>query len=262
MMIDYGLAQQGYADDESVDEQGHFTNSAAAITDLDGDGQGEVIVLGSVQNAAQDDRFRGVAVWVMEHDGTRPAAWQQPFQAHDYLWGLWDVDGQNVVGITNQVSLAELFPERPGPEIVFAGFDGHLHAIDSEAQEIWSVPYALQAEVGTGGVVIADLSGDGVPEIVLTTYSSQNDLSSLFVFDAGGNLLHQVPLPDRGAMPVPTIGDADGDGTLDIVVSTKGGEDGQPQGLVYEVAGATDNCVLWPTGRGNYRRDGYLPPAE
>jgi len=258
MMVDYRLAQQGYADDESIDEQGHFTNSAAAIADLDGDGTGELIVLGSVQNAAQDDRERGVALWVMRSDGTRPAGWEAPPRMGDYRWGLWD-GGDNVVGITNQVSLADLDPDRPGPEMVFAGFDGRIWAVDASAQPIWSHPYTDQAEVGTGGVVIADLSGDGVPEIVFATYSTATGQSALFVLDAAGDRHHEIPLPDRGAMPVPTIADADGDGVLDIVVSTKGGTDGQPQGLVYSVPGSSANCLAWPTGRGNYRRDGYLP---
>jgi len=30
--------------------------------------------------------------------------------------------------------------------------------------------------------------------------------------------------------------------------------------VVYEVAGSSGNCLAWPTGRGNYRRDGFLPP--
>ena len=259
MMVDYALAQQGYADDEAVDEQGHFTNSAAAIADLDGDGTGELIVLGSVQNAAQDDRERGVALWVMRHDGTRPDAWIAPPRFADYLWGLWDAP-DNVVGVTNQVTVADLDPDRAGPELVFAGFDGRVHAVDARGEPLWSHAYTDELAVGTGGVVVADLSGDGVPEVVFASYATTTGRSNLFVLDAAGNRLHAIPLPDRGAMPVPTIGDADGDGALDIVVSTKGGEDGQAQGLVYAVPGSSDNCLLWPTGRGNLRRDGYVPP--
>ncbi len=257
MMVDYRLAQQGYADDESVDEQGHFTNSAPAIADLDGDGTRELILLGSVQNTAQDDRERGVALWVMHHDGTRPAAWESPPRFADFLSGLWDYGG-NVVGITNQPTVVELDPARAGKEIVFAGFDGHIHAVDAQGGRVWSQRYTTSATVATGGVVVADLSGDGVPEIVFATYST-GDANQLWVLDAAGNVLHMVPLPGRGAMPVPSIGDADADGDLDIVVSLKDGEDRGPLVLVFEVAGSSANCLLWPTGRGNLRRDGYIP---
>jgi hypothetical protein len=58
-------------------------------------------------------------------------------------------------------------------------------------------------------------------------------------------------------MPVPSIGDVDGDGTLEIVVSLKDDEDGDDL-LVYTVPGSRDNCLLWPTGRGNLWRNGTL----
>jgi hypothetical protein len=63
-------------------------------------------------------------------------------------------------------------------------------------------------------------------------------------------------------MPVPTIADVDRDGDLDIVVSLKDGEDRVRSVLVYSVDGSSENCLSWPTGRGNYRRDGYVPPAR
>ena len=257
-MVDYALAQQGYADNQATDEQAHFTNSAPAIADLDGDGTGELIVLGSVQNAAQSDRERGVGLWVVRADGTRPEPWVAPPRFPDFLSGLWDY-GNNVVGITNQVTVAELDPARAGPELVFAGFDGRIHAVDARGQVIWQRTYTTSATVATGGVVVADLSGDGVPELVFATYSTGGG-GHLVILDAAGNELHRTPLSGRGAMPVPTIADVDGDSDLDIVVSLKDGEDRVRQVEVYEVAGSTSNCLLWPTGRGNYRRDGYLPP--
>jgi hypothetical protein len=257
-MVTYRLAQQGYADDEDVDEQAHFTNSAPVIADLDGDGTGELIVLGSIQNAAQTDRERGVGLFVANRNGTRPAGWTQPPRFPNYRGGLWD-GTDNIVGITNQVSVAELDPGRPGPELVFAGFDGEIHAVDASGMTMWSHPYTGSDTTWTGGIVIADLSGDGVPELVLATYGP--DGGDLIVFDAAGNELHRLPLGGRGAMPVPTIADADADGDLDIVVSLKDGEDRVRQVLIYEVSGSSTNCVLWPTGRGSYRRDGWLPPG-
>jgi hypothetical protein len=259
---DYAEAQQGYSDDEPNSNQAHFTNSAPAIADLDGDGVHDLIVLGSVQNTSQDDRFRGVGLWALHNDGTRLDAWITPFHAPEYRAGLWDFDGTNVVGATNQVSVADIDPERGGPELVFAGFDGRIHAVDAGAQEIWATQYTDSDRVLTGGVAVADLSGDGSPEIVFASYSPDENRSALFILDAGGNELFEIALPARGAMPVPTIDDADADGTLDIVVSLKDGEDMVQQVLVYQVPGSSANCMPWPTGRGSYRRDGYVPSGS
>lgn len=140
---------------------------------------------------------------------------------------------------------------------MFAGFDGAIHAVDARGQPMWDRTYTTSAETWTGGIAVADLSGDGSPELVFTTYGTGG--GDLFVLDAGGNIVHQLPLGGRGAMPVPTIADVDGNGTLDIVVSLKDAEDRVQSVVVYEVAGSADNCVLWPTGRGDLRRDGFVP---
>ncbi len=256
-MLDYAEAQQGYADDEASANQAHFTNTAPAITDVDGDGTNEIVMLGSVQNAAQDDRERGVVLFVVRNDGTRPDAWIEPFHAPDFIDGLWD-PGDNVVATTNQVTVADIDPDSPRAEFVFAGFDGKIHAVSSDNRELWTQTFSTVPLVFTGGVVVADLSGDGRPEIVFATYSTNTDVGELFVLDAGGGILHRVALPDRGGMPVPTIADIDGDGTLEIVVSLKDGVDRERQVLVFNVPGSSDNCLLWPTGRGNLERTGLL----
>ncbi len=46
-------------------------------------------------------------------------------------------------------------------------------------------------------------------------------MSFLYILDATGKLQQQVPLSGRGAMPVPTVADVDGDGQLEIIVSLK-----------------------------------------
>ncbi|HWU89879.1 MAG TPA: PQQ-binding-like beta-propeller repeat protein [Kofleriaceae bacterium] len=256
-MVDYDLAQQGYANDESRDEQAHFTNTAPTIADLDGDGSPELISLGSIQNAAQTDRERGVGLFVARCDGTRPDAWITPPRFPDYRGGLWD-GGDNIVGITNQVTVANIDPGHPGPELVFAGFDGRIHAVDARGTKLWTRTYTGASDVWTAGIVAADLSGDGSPELVFTTYGPSG--GDLIILDAGGNIQHRIPLGGRGAMPVPTIADADGDGDLDIIVSLKDAVDRERSVLVFDVPGSSANCLLWPTGRGNFRRDGYLPP--
>jgi hypothetical protein len=224
---------------------------------VDGDGTNEIVMLGSVQNAAQSDRERGVALWVVRHDGTRPDDWLSPFHAPDFIDGLWD-PGDNIVGATNQVTVVDLDPESPGFEFVFAGFDGRIHAVTSKNTELWQQTFTTSQGVFTGGVVAADLSKDGRPELIFTTYSTKEGGGALFILGANGELLHQVPLPDRGAMPVPTVADVDGDGTLEIVVSLKDGVDRERQVLVYSVASSGTKCLPWPTGRANLRRSGTV----
>ena len=250
----YAEAQQGYSDTESVSNQAHFTNSAPAIADLDGDGAAELVVLASVQNAAQTDRQRGVALWVVRPDGTRPTAWTTPFHVPAYLAGLNDLGG-NIVAATNQVSVGNVDAAWPGAEVVFAGFDGRIHCVGSDRVERWTFAYTTSASTLTAGVALADLSGDGRPEVVFASYSTGSG-NALYVLDSGGALLHRVALPGRGAMAVPTVADVDRDGTLEVVVSLKDPSSDGAEVLVFNVPGSATNCLPWPTGRADVRRSG------
>ncbi|WP_245678319.1 FG-GAP repeat domain-containing protein [Chondromyces crocatus] len=255
---DLRLAQQGFADDESSDLQAHFTNTAPTIADIDEDGTYEVILLASVQNAGQDRREQGVGLWVVRHDATRLPGFETPFHSDEYLGGLWDLDG-NIVAMTNQVTVANIDGAR-GKEMIYAGFDGRIHAVRADGTEFWAVTYTNRPDVFTGGVVVGDLSGDGKPEIVFATYSPQGGQSDLFILDAGGSILHQVKLPRLGSMAVPTLADVDGDGTVEILVSTRETpwDSGEPAVLVYSVASSTTGCLLWPTARGNLYRNAWV----
>jgi FG-GAP-like repeat len=255
-MLDYAEAQQGFGNNEATANQAHFTNTAPAIADIDGDGDNELIAVSSVQNAAQTDRLRGVALWVVNADGSRPEAWVAPFHVPKYLAGLWDFDGTNIVGATNQVSIGDLDPAVPGLDMVFAGFDGKIHLVGADKIERWSYQYTTANNVLTGGVVLADLSGDGVPEVTFATYSTAQNVSALYILDATGQLQQKVALPKRGSMAVPTVADVDGDGTLEIIVNLKDGEDGVRSALVYSVPGSATNCVQWGSGRGGMLRNG------
>ncbi len=256
--LDYSLAKQGWSPNQTVDLQAHMTNTAPAIADIDGNGINELVFVSSVQNAAQTNRLKGVALWAVNKDGTRPAAWQAPFHVPTYLSGLKDLGATNIVAATNQVSIADFSATIPGLDMVFAGFDGRIHLVGADRRERWSYQYTTRTDVLTGGVAIADLSGDGIPEVVFTSYSTAVGVSHLFILNSTGALQAKVPLPGRGAMPVPTIADVNRDGTLDIVVSLKNGEDGVRSALVYRVPGSSTNCLPWPTGRGNYLRNGYF----
>ena len=252
-------AQQGWANDEETELQAHFTNTAPAIADVDGDGRNEIVMLASVQNASQADRLKGVALWVVRNDASRVPGWETPFHAPDYTFGLWDFDEDNAVGATNQVTVADIDASHAGPEFIFAGFDGRIHAVTANRQELWATTYAEDARVLTGGVVVGDLSKDGIPEIVFATYSPDDNRSNLFVMDAGGHVLHRVALPQHGAA-VPTLADVDGDGDVEIVLSMRKvyWDGSEPAVAIYEVPASGTNCLLWPTGRANDLRNGWV----
>ena len=264
-LFDLAEAEQGYADDESTALQAHFTNTAPAIADLDGDGVPEVILLGSVQNASQTNRLMGVGLWALHHDASRLAGWETPFHAPDYLAGLWDYDGVNIVAATNQVTVADIDPTHAGPEMIFAGFDGRIHAVGADAKRSWSYTYTTDPNVLTGGVVVADLTGDGIPEIVFDTYSMDPDKSfALHRLDAGGNKLlrHPAPRPrrhDRAHHRRRERRRHAGDRGLP---QGRHRRDGERRG-VDGVPGSSTNCLkLWPTGRGNLLRNGWVRSAK
>ena len=153
---------------------------------------------------------------------------------------------------------ADISAEHPGLEIVFPGFDGAIHAVSAAGEVLWSTPYTADAAVATAGVAIGDLSADGTPEVVFNTFSTDSGKGQLIVLSASGQQLHALPLPRRGAMPVPTLADVDGDGGVDIVVSLKDAEDKVESVQVYRVPGSAPSCLLWPTGRGNLLRSGLV----
>jgi hypothetical protein len=255
---DLAEAKQGYSEMESTSLQAHFTNTAPAIADIDGDGSYEIVMVGSVQNASQEDREKGVGLWVMKPDATRLKGWETPFHAPDFLGGLWDL-GDNMVGTTNQVSIADIDSAKPGLEMVFAGFDGRIHAVSAGKQELWSYSFTTDPQVLTGGVAIADLSGDGIPEIVFSTYSTGTNKSALVILDAGGNEVQKINLPGRGSMAVPTIADVDGDKQLEIIVPLKDADESTGESVqIYTVPGSSDNCVLWSTARGSNLRNAWV----
>jgi hypothetical protein len=51
--------------------------------------------------------------------------------------------------------------------------------------------------------------------------------------------------------------DLTGDGTLEIIIQTFG-----VGCFIYTVPGSAENLLLWPTGRGNYLRDGRPWPRS
>jgi hypothetical protein len=195
---------------------------------------------------------------------TRPAGWDPP---KDIGSPIEHGDlGHNIVPVQPSPAVGDI-DAQPGLEIVVPAYDGRMHAFRSNGELFWTYTFGGGASpyIGASEPLIVDLNGDGAPEILFATYSSGDQgepdaPTHLVVLDGGGNELHKIELFARGSMAAPSVGDLDGDGDLEIVISLKDTEGAGKGGVqIWDVAGSADNCVLWSTGRGGAARQGYVP---
>lgn len=258
---DVALAMQGWG----TGDRSEFTYSPPVIADIDGDGEAEV-VLGGDHEHSESTENQGISVWVLNADMTRPAGWEWPKDSGPPL--VYDGSpGHNIVPNYPAPAVGDLDGD-PGLEIVIPSYDGKLYAFRSTGELVWVYAYGQAAPyVGASEALIVDLNGDGSPEVLFSTYAGGEPKepgapAHLIVLDAGGNELHRIELSLRGSMAAPSVGDLDGDGQLELVISLKdslGAGEGGVQ--IWDLPGSAANCVLWGTGRGSATRTGYVAPG-
>jgi hypothetical protein len=242
-----------------------WTASPPVAADLDGDGDNEVIGVPNVEeNEPYETIFHAVMVLEGSHgDGSRSAmrlpGWEQ-LPTSGAPWPREPGDWYPPSGVPSP-TVANLVGDDL-PEIVVPMNDGSIYAFGPDAAPVWSHDYAGGvAKTYASEATVADLNRDGIPEVVFSTYSLEPDAGRLVILSADGTLLHDVVLPDQGtngngigSPAAPTLGDIDGDDTLEVLVMTF------DHGLdVFNVPGSGTACMLWPTGRGNLLRNGQGP---
>jgi hypothetical protein len=255
---DVALAQQGWGNGD----RSEFTYSPPVLADVDQDGDLEVVLVGDHEHS-ESTMNQGVTFWVVNHDSTRPSGWTAPIDTGGPLHDGGTNFGHNIVPTQPSPSVGEL-SERAGLEIIAPAYDGNLYAFGADGTMLWAYRFGMGPSpyVGASEALIADLNGDGVPEVIFSTFSSGAQRTAdapahLIVLNNNGVELHRVELFARGSMAPPTIADIDGDDQPELVISLKdtiGGGEGGVQ--IWDLPGARTNCLVWATGRGGFARQG------
>jgi uncharacterized repeat protein (TIGR01451 family) len=260
---------RGYANC-GTEHRPNMANSAAAIADLRGNGTLQVVVIGNVYNCAGSYTDLYEMPFVFNADRTRWAS-------GPYDWTVIPSPDCCAAPLSEDYSVIE--NSLPNPvladldgdgqkEILYASYDGRVHAYWLDKTEHGSWPFEL---VGTAGCspycfasepVVADLNADGQAEVIFASWTRHGSYQpgKLYVVSPAGTLLQSVNLPRDpasdfgGALGAPTLANLDADANLEVVVGTV------DMGLVaYELADSANARLLWGTGRGSLLRAGSVP---
>ncbi len=160
-------------------------------------------------------------------------------------------------------------------EIIYASYDGRMHAFWLDKTEHGGWPYRVyQPAEGffrfASEPVVADLDSNGRAEVIFTSWTQKgsNHTGKIHILNYLGNPVHEVLLPApvghswNGGLPAPTLANIDQDADLELVVNTA------HSGVVaYDLPGTAGARILWGTGRGGYMRNGLVddrpaPPRD
>ncbi len=243
----------------------NFADGPAVIADVNGDGVVEVVVTGNVYDCdAGYPPSRYIGVYIFNADRSR-------FNEDGYNWETVPIN----TGAPLSESYSVIESAMPNPvvadldgdgekEILFASYDGRLHAFWLDKTEHHNWPYNVSS-TGPGirfasEPVVADLDNDGFAEVIFASWPQKgsNYVGKLHVLNYQGSMLYEVDLPApvgswdwNGAMAAPTIANIDADADMELVLNTA------HSGVVaYDLPGTASARVLWGTGRGNYQRTG------
>jgi len=256
--------------DRSESYRSNFAHGASVIADVDGDGNKEVVVTGNMYNCAvghPPGKYTSLFIFNADRSRFKKGAWN------------WEQAPVNT-GAPLSESYSQIENCQPNPvvvdldsdgkkEILFAAYDGRMHAYWLDKTEHHNWPYSVYKRSEgflrfASEPVVADLDRDGCSEVIFTSWvektSSGRRLGKLHVLDCKGNVLHEQNLPaplsssqhDNGALPAPTIANIDADADYELVINTI-----NSGFITYDLPGSAGAKIQWQSGR---NRGGQLQP--
>ena len=264
--VDHAVDLRGYAHCGS-EHRPNFADSAPTLVDLDDNDVMEVVLVGNVYNC-----------------GTNPytSLYQMPFifnpdrsrwQASGFNWTAIPLPDGSASPLSEDYNFIETAEPNPViadldgdglPEILYASYDGRLHAYWLDKTEHGAWPYRV-TKPGEGVVrfasepVVVDLNHNGTAEVLFASWPQKNSSTTgkLTMLDYMGNLLYELDLPAavnggwNGGLAAPTLANIDLDPDLELVLlSAHAGV------IAYDLPESQGATILWATGRGSWLRSG------
>jgi hypothetical protein len=270
--VDHYVDLIGYADC-GVEHRPNWANSAPAAADVNGDGVPEWIAVGNVYNCGTSPYIDLYYMpFIFKLDRTR-------WSGSGFDWTAIPTPGPGSAPLSQDYNVIEsaapnaVVADLDGDglnEILFASYDGKVHAYWLDKTEHGSWPYVVPASGAPGDEfrfagepVVADLDNDGAAEVLFTSWPKKgsNRVGQVHVLSALGVELFRVDLPAsfgddwNGGLGAPTLANIDSDPDLELVAGTSS------SGVVaYDLPNTASARILWGTGRGGYRRTGAPDP--
>ena len=220
-------------------DSGGFLAIQVVVGDMNGDGKPDLAVLNTESEGSTDDG--SISILLGNGDGTF-----QPAQTLDSAYYPSSIAAGDVNGDGKIDLVVSYYCDPENEECSYGGVDVYLGNGDGTFQA--SVDYSSGGYI-TEEVILADMNGDGKPDLVVAHCGDSNCVHGKVgvLLGNGDGTFHEAQTYDSGgdlAVAV-AVGDVNGDGKPDLVVSN--------YGIYY-----TEPIVSVLLGNG----DGTLQPAQ
>lgn len=245
----------------------NFADGPAVIADMLGNGQRQVVVTGNMYDcstANYDSQY--IALFIFNPDRSRFKSSGYDWSTNAILGGAPLTQDYNVIETAEANPVAADIDGDGKKEILFASYDGKVHAVWLDKTEHGAWPYSVYKPAEgvfrfASEPLVADLDNDGKAEVIFTSWTQKGShlTGKLHILDWQGKPVYEVSLPApfsssdtwNGGLAAPTLANVDRDPDLELIVNTA-----HSGVIVYDLPGTSNARILWGTGRGNYARDG------